>query len=224
MIKLENVTKIYAAEPPITALSGITLQVPRSAFVAIVGRSGSGKSTLLNIIGGLTRPNSGRVFVDGADIVAADDRQRAAFRNEKIGFVFQSFHVTGDRTALDNVMLPARFSRGSFPDPRVRAMECLNKVNLSDRADSPCNLLSGGQIQRVAIARAIFMKPPILLADEPTGNLDTATGMEILDLFSRLHRHEGLTLVVVTHEESVARAADKILTLENGKLVEGINK
>jgi len=221
MIKLEDVTKIYAAEPPITALSGITVEVPRGAFVAIVGRSGSGKSTLLNIIGGLTRPNSGRVFVDGADILAADDRQQAGFRNEKIGFVFQSFHVPGDRTVLDNVMLPARFSKEFFPDPRVRALECLDKVGLSDRADSMCNLLSGGQIQRVAIARAIFMKPPILLADEPTGNLDTSTGTEILDLFSRLHRHDGLTLVVVTHEESVARAADRILTLENGKLVEG---
>ena len=224
MIKLDNVAKVYVSDPPVAALNGVTLQVPRSAFIAVVGRSGSGKTTLLNIIGGLTKPSSGRAIVDGMDIGAIGDRQRAVFRNEKIGFVFQSFHIIGNRTALHNVMLPARFARQAVPDVRDRALECLNKVGLWDKADSPCNLLSGGQAQRVAIARALLMKPPLLLADEPTGNLDIATGKEILELFSKLHCNEGLTLVTVTHEENVARAADQVLTLDEGHLVEGINK
>ena len=224
MIKLDNVAKVYVSDPPVAALNGVTLQVPRSAFIAVVGRSGSGKTTLLNIIGGLTKPSSGRAIVDDIDISAIGDRQRAVFRNEKIGFVFQSFHIIGNRTALHNVMLPARFARHAVPDIRDRALECLNKVGLRDKADSPCNLLSGGQVQRVAIARALLMKPPLLLADEPTGNLDITTGKEILELFSMLHRDQRLTLVVVTHEENVARAADQVLTLDEGHLVEGIKK
>ena len=224
MIKLDNVSKVYATDPPVAALMGITLQVPHGAFIAVVGRSGSGKTTLLNIIGGLTKSTSGRVIVDDMDISATGDRERAVFRNEKIGFVFQSFHVIGDRTALDNVMLPARFARKVVFDVRDRALECLDKVALRDKADTPCNLLSGGQVQRVAIARALLMKPPVLLADEPTGNLDMVTGREILGLFSMLHRNEGLTLVVVTHEENVASAADQVLTLEDGRLLEGIGK
>ena len=205
------------------ALDGVSLDIARRSFVAVVGRSGSGKSTLLNIIGGLTIPSSGRVIVDDIDVGSVGARDLAGFRNQKIGFVFQAFHVLADRTALENVILPTRFAGHQMPDARGRAIECLDKVGLSDRADTVCSALSGGQLQRVAIARALVMKPPLLLADEPTGNLDTITGKEILELFSILHREEGLTLMVVTHEENVAQAADEVLTLDAGKIVVGVN-
>jgi len=221
MIHLQNVNKVYETGSKVAALDGVTLQAPRNAFVAVVGRSGSGKSTLLNIIGGLTRPTSGEVTVDGVNLSAAPERERAAFRNEKVGFVFQSFHVLGDRTALENVMLVARFARKPLDRVSRRAMECLEKVGLGDRVDTICSSLSGGQLQRVAIARALLMNPPLLLADEPTGNLDISTGREIWELFYGLYREEGLTFVVVTHEEKVARDADQVLVLEDGKLREG---
>ncbi len=223
MIYLENISKVYSSDTPMTALEEITLEVPRGSFVAVLGPSGSGKSTLLNVVGALTRPTSGRLVVDDIDITSASEKERATFRNEKIGFVFQSFHVLSDRTALENVMLPARFSRTVVPDVKKRAAECLEKVGLGDRIDSPCSSLSGGQLQRVAISRALLMKPPLLLADEPTGNLDTNTGAEILELFVQLHSDAGLTLMVVTHEEALTAAADIVLTIEDGKLMQGGN-
>ncbi len=225
MIRLDNVSKVYASSgSKAIALDGVTLHVPRNAFFAIVGRSGSGKSTLLNIIGGLTRSTGGKVVVDDIDLSSADEKTGAAFRNEKVGFVFQSFHVPGDRTALENVMLPARFSSKTVGGARRRAYECLEKVGLAGCANAVCSSLSGGQLQRVAIARALLMNPPLLLADEPTGNLDIGTGTEILELFSNLHREEGLTLVVVTHEENVASAADQVMTLDDGKFPEGSDR
>jgi len=221
MIHLENISKIYPSDPPRAAIEGMSLHIPKHSFVAITGRSGSGKSTLLNIIGALTRPTSGKVVVDDIDITSSDEKKRAAFRNSRIGFVFQSFHILADRTALENVVLPVKFADSVVSDPAQRAERCLEKVGLADRARMTCSTFSGGQLQRVAIARALMMDPPIILADEPTGNLDIETGNEILDLFATLHSETGVTVLVVTHEEEVAKIADMALKMEAGKSVRG---
>lgn len=221
MIQIEDLSKIYISEPPVVALDRVSMAVPLNSFAAITGTSGSGKSTLLNIIGTLARQTSGKIIIDNVEVSALGEKERAAFRSEKIGFVFQSFYVMAHVTAVQNVALPARFSRIKIGDVERRALRCLDKVGLSNKAGALCSKLSGGQLQRVAIARALFMNPPIILADEPTGNLDVKTGAEILELFSRLRREEGLTLLVVTHEEAAVKAADIVLKLENGKIIEG---
>lgn len=220
MIQLEAVDKLYPSNPPRVALRGVDLRVKRGEFVAVIGRSGSGKTTLLNLIGALSRPTLGTISLDGVNIAGISERERAALRNGRIGYVFQAFHILPDRTALENVILPALLAPHKIPDAKDRALAALERVGLGDRADSYPSSLSGGQLQRVAIARALMMKPVILLADEPTGNLDSETSLEIVDLFKCLHKEESLTLLVVTHEELVARAADRVLHIDAGKIVE----
>lgn len=220
MISLKGIEKIFPSVPPHVALQGVDLEVSRGEFLAIFGRSGSGKTTLLNIVGALSGPTSGTVSVDGMDLSHMTELKRAGFRNLKIGFVFQSFHLLPDRTALENVLLPARLASQPVPDSVQRARASLEKVGLIDRADSYPSALSGGQLQRVAIARALMMKPILLLADEPTGNLDLETSKEIIDLFKLLHKDENLTLLVVTHDTLIADNADRILKLEQGRIVE----
>jgi len=220
VIRLEGVEKIYRAEPPRVALRDVNLRVRRGEFVAIVGRSGSGKTTILNLIGTLSRPTAGEITLDQQNVARMSERERAALRNGKIGYVFQSFNILPDLTAVENVLLPARLAPRKIPDAYNRALAALERVSLKDRADSYPSSLSGGAIQRVAIARALMMKPAILLADEPTGNLDSETSLEIVELFRSLHKEEGLTLLVVTHEEPVSRVADRVLHIEAGRICE----
>src|SRR5207249_7280682 len=195
---------------------GLDLTVDQGEFVAIEGQSGSGKSTLLHILGGLDRAYEGEVRVLGEQVRALSDARLAALRHARIGFVFQSFNLLAELTALENVLLPDYFGDG-VPDAERRAHEGLARVGLSDKASSRPTALSGGERQRVAIARALLSRPPLLLADEPTGNLDAHTGEGIIDLFRELHR-EGMTLLVVTHEVRVSRAASRVLVLRDGML------
>jgi putative ABC transport system ATP-binding protein len=196
---------------------GLDLTVDQGEFVAIEGQSGSGKSTLLHILGGLDRAYEGEVRVLGEQVRALSDARLAALRHARIGFVFQSFNLLSELTALENVLLPDFFGDG-IPDAECRAARALERVGLSDKARSRPTALSGGERQRVAIARALLAGPPLLLADEPTGNLDARTGEGIIDLFRQLHR-EGMSLLVVTHEARVSRAASRVLVLREGVLV-----
>jgi putative ABC transport system ATP-binding protein len=196
-------------------LRGVDLRVERGEFVAIEGQSGSGKSTLLHLIGGLDRAYEGEVRVLGQELRALDDGALSSLRNRGIGFVFQSFNLLPAITALDNVLLPEAF--GEIPDARVRAREALARVGLAGKERVRPFQLSGGERQRVAIARALLARPPLLLADEPTGNLDAGTGHDIIELFRSLHR-DGMTLLIVTHEIRVSRAATRVLLLRNGAL------
>jgi putative ABC transport system ATP-binding protein len=194
----------------------LDLDVERGEFVAVEGQSGTGKSSLLHILGGLDREYGGEVKILGRDLRGLDDRALSALRHAQIGFVFQSFNLLASLSALENVLLPDFFGDG-VPDARVRATEALTKVGLSDKASARPTELSGGERQRVAIARALVAGPPLLLADEPTGNLDARTGQGIIDLFRALHA-EGMTLLVVTHEKRMSRAASRVLVLERGEL------
>ncbi len=200
----------------VRALRGVSFEVDRGDYVAIVGSSGSGKSTLLNLLGALDRPTTGVVRYDGRDVRSMDDRDLAALRNGSIGFVFQSFHLLPRLTALDNVQLPLLYRSGSVRDRRARALDALEAVGLADRVDHRPPELSGGQQQRVAIARALVTEPPLLLADEPTGNLDTATGGEVMALLERFHRERGMAVVVITHEPEIAARADRRIELRDG--------
>jgi len=195
---------------------GLDLTVEEGEFVAIEGQSGSGKSTLLHVVGGLDRDYEGEVLVLGERLRTLSDARLAALRHARIGFIFQSFNLLAELTALENVLLPDYFGDG-VPDAGQRAREGLERVGLADKASSRPTALSGGERQRVAIARALLARPPLLLADEPTGNLDARTGEGIIDLFRELHR-EGMTLLVVTHEVRVSRAASRVLVLREGAL------
>lgn len=201
------------------ALRGVSFTVERGEHVAIVGTSGSGKSTLLNLLGALDRPTAGHVRFAGHDISTMSDGELAELRNRRIGFVFQSFHLLPRMTALDNVILPLVYRPGGRREARDRAHEALAAVGLSDRIDHRPTELSGGQQQRVAIARALVTEPDLVLADEPTGNLDTATGEDILDLLDHLHDDRGTTVVVITHEAEVARRAQRRIELRDGRVV-----
>ena len=216
VVLLTDVAKSYADQP---VLREVSMEVAPGEFVGIVGPSGSGKSTLLNVVGGLDRHYHGSVQVCGLDLAKMSDTQLSRFRNRRIGFVFQSFGLLDHLSAIENVMLPACFGPGDG-DAKGRAAEALDRVGLASRADDLPRSLSGGQRQRVAIARALFSKPDVLLADEPTGNLDSRTGQEIVELFTTLNQEEGLTLVVVTHEERVSRAAGRVVRLEDGRLAQ----
>jgi putative ABC transport system ATP-binding protein len=200
----------------LNVLDGVDLEVKQGELVAVMGRSGSGKSTLLHILGGLDSAFEGEVTVAGAALKGLGDRALARFRNSSVGFVFQSFHLVGGLDALDNVALPAFFGEVEG-DSRARAREALERVGLAARAHRQPAQLSGGERQRVAIARAIFARPKVLFCDEPTGNLDAATGAEIIELFRGLNR-DGLTILAVTHEERVSNVAQRVLRLEGGKL------
>lgn len=205
----------------IHVLHGVSFMVPRRAWIAIMGPSGSGKSTLLGILAGLDTPSSGQVTIDGVDITHMDESKLARFRNEKIGMVFQSFNLIPTLTALENVEVPLFASRSSVRSA-ARAKRVLELVGLSDRLHHRPNQLSGGQQQRVAIARALVNEPSLLVADEPTGNLDSATGETILNLFDELRRELGLTIIIATHDMAVVQRVDGILQLVDGRLVEQV--
>ena len=216
-VSLADVRKTYHVGEPVHALDGVSLSLPRGSYTAVMGPSGSGKSTLLNLIGCLDRPTEGEVFVDGRAVSTLDERERTVLRGEEIGFVFQTFNLLSRSTALENVELPLVFRGRSREQRRERATELLEKMGLSDRLDHRPNELSGGQRQRVAIARALVADPTLLLADEPTGNLDTETGARILELFDELHA-EGNAILMVTHEPHVADRAERIVRLVDGKI------
>jgi putative ABC transport system ATP-binding protein len=216
-VALVDVWRTYQLGEPVDALAGVTLGVPRGTHTAIMGPSGSGKSTLMNMIGCLDTPTEGEVYVDGREVTGLSGRERTAIRGSEVGFVFQTFNLMPRMTATQNVALPLVFEGVDRRERTERARELLERVGLGDRLDHRPNQLSGGQRQRVAIARALAGAPALLLADEPTGNLDSETGAAILDLFDELHT-EGNTLVVVTHERHVAERADQIVHLLDGRV------
>ena len=196
-------------------LKGIDLKIPRGQFAAVMGPSGSGKSTLLGLLAGLDTPTSGRILLDGEDITFLNEDQMALLRGRKIGFVFQSYHLVPTLTAEENVLLPLELA-GNGHGGRARARQLLERVGLGARRDHYPVQLSGGEQQRVAVARAFALQPPILLADEPTGNLDSATGEVVLELLLALNREQGATMVLVTHEQSIAACADRSIVLRDG--------
>jgi len=219
VIKLTDIRKAYGqGRARQEVLRGVSLEVDRGDFVALVGQSGSGKSTLLNIVGGLDTADSGRVVVEGNDYAQMSDEAQARLRNERIGFIFQSFHLLDHLSVAENVSMPSFFAAGAA-DVDARARRALDRVGLATFADRHPNALSGGQKQRVAIARALFNSPHILLCDEPTGNLDSETGRGVIELFQELNR-EGLTLLIVTHEERVSQAARRVVRIADGLLLD----
>lgn len=220
MIELINVSKTYElGGEKIAALDQVDLKIAPGDFIAIVGPSGSGKSTLANIIGGLDIPDSGQVLIGNEDISKIDDAELSRYRNKKIGFIFQSFNLQPTYTALENVMIPLIFSRIKMSERKKRALDCLTAVGLADRVNHRPNQLSGGQRQRVCIARALANNPQIIIADEPTGNLDSKKGEEIVDLLKALNQKVGITLIVITHDSSVAKQAKKVLTIKDGRIL-----
>ena len=219
LIRLENLVKIYdTGAIRVMGLKKINLTIHRGEFVAIMGHSGSGKSTLMNILGCLDRPTLGHYYLDGIDTAALSPDELSAVRNKKIGFVFQSFNLISRTSALKNVELPMTYARIPKRKRTERAMELWECVGLEKRAGHMPNEMSGGQRQRVAIARALANEPPLILADEPTGNLDTAASIEIMEIFSELHK-AGATVIVVTHEENIAAFTDRIIHFSDGQII-----
>ena len=224
MIELDHITKRFEGQRQVTALTDVSLVIPRGEMVSIIGPSGSGKSTLLNLVGGLDRPTSGDVRIDGATLGGLSDDELTRVRRDKIGFIFQFFNLLPTLSSLENVGLPLHL-RG-WPRRKVdaRARELLTLVQLADRMEHLPEELSGGERQRVAIARALSVYPPIILADEPTGNLDTQTGSEILDLIRDLHLRLGTTVVIVTHDMNVSQSCSRTITLRDGHVVEDVRR
>jgi putative ABC transport system ATP-binding protein len=221
MIELREVSKtVTSGSEPLTILHPLTLQIPRGQFVAVVGPSGSGKSTLLGLIAGLDAPSSGDVLIDGVNITRLTEDALARLRGEKVGFVFQFFHLIPSLTAHENVSVPMEIAGAA--DARSRAQALLEEVGLTGRAHHYPSQLSGGEQQRVALARALANDPPIVLADEPTGNLDSTNGRHILELLRNIHRARGTTIVLVTHDAELAAIADTRLVLRDGRVVERI--
>ncbi len=219
MIQLTDVSRtVRSGAGSLTILHPTSFSVARGRVVAITGPSGSGKSTILGLIAGLDTPSSGRILIDGADITALGEEPLARLRGEKIGIVFQFFHLLPSLTAYENVLVPMEIA--GAPDARVRATALLADVGLSDRGHHYPSQLSGGEQQRVAIARALANDPPVLLADEPTGNLDTATGRHVIELLVNVNRAHGRTLVLVTHDPELAALADEVIALRDGRIVE----
>jgi len=219
LIELEDVHRVYAmGTEEVRALDGVDMTVEEGEYLAIMGASGSGKSTLMNLIGCLDTPSSGRYILRGTAVETLDDTELAAIRNREIGFVFQTFNLLARTSALHNVELPLVYAGMPRKERRRQALEALEKVGLAERVDHQPNELSGGQRQRVAIARALVNRPSILLADEPTGNLDSATSVEIMELFDRLHE-AGNTVILVTHEADIAAHAHRQVTLRDGKVL-----
>lgn len=220
MIDLQEVEKTYGNGSVTTpVLHGISFRIERGEYVALMGASGTGKSTLMNILGCLDKPTGGHYYLEGVNVVELDDQELSHLRNEKIGFVFQQFHLLARTTALRNVMLPLIYAREFPEDAEDRADAALAAVGLEDRMTYHPSELSGGQQQRVAIARAFVTDPELILADEPTGNLDSRSGLEVLAIFKHLHRQER-TILLVTHDEEVAEHADRIIVLHDGRIAE----
>ena len=220
VIELKNVTRTYKlGGEALNALDNVNFSVEAGEFIAITGPSGSGKSTLANIIGGLDKVTEGSVIVDGNDLSKVHDNKLSTYRNQHIGFVFQSFNLQGSNTALENVMLPLVFAKMKNKDRKARAKECLEAVGLGDRIKHKPNQLSGGQRQRVAIARALAINPSIIIADEPTGNLDSGKGQEIMKLLQDLNR-DGITLIIITHDQNIAKQAHRIVEIHDGTITE----
>jgi len=223
LIAVQDITKVYPMEgAPVHALRGVSLDIHRGDFVAVVGPSGSGKSTFMHILGCLDRPTSGRYRLDARDVSDLSDDELSAIRNRQIGFVFQGFNLLARTSAVENVELPLLYAHRSRIAPaarRRRAMEALEAVGLEDRAEHHPNQLSGGQQQRVAIARALLNDPAILLADEPTGNLDSRTSIEVMEIFQRLKEERGITIVLITHEPQVAEYGSRIIRFKDGRVV-----
>ena len=220
IIKTENLVRHFTVgTQTVEALRGVSMDINKGEFVAIMGPSGSGKSTLMNIIGCLDSPTSGTYYLNNKNVSKLDDDALALIRNHEIGFVFQNFHLLARNTALDNVMLPLKYAGIDKSEQEEIAMEVIKSVDLESRAHHQPSELSGGQQQRVAIARALVNKPSILFADEPTGNLDSKTGDDVMKLFTNLHK-QGQTIILITHEIEVANQAERIISIKDGKIFE----
>ena len=223
LIELKNIEKTYfLGEIDVPVLKGISLEIDRGEYVALMGESGSGKSTLMNILGCLDRPTAGEYFLDGEEVGHASGDRRALVRNHKIGFVFQSFNLLPRTTALDNVIMPLSYTAGglSARERRARGVEMLRRVGLGDRIGHYPSQLSGGQQQRVAVARALINRPPVLFADEPTGNLDSQTSTEVMKMFGELN-DEGITVILVTHSVEIADFAKRSIHMQDGRILSG---
>ena len=224
LMDLKNIYKTYhVGELDVPVLMGVSLSINKGELVALMGASGSGKSTLMNILGCLDHPTSGQYFLDGQEVSNMSSDERALLRNHKIGFVFQNFNLLPRTSALENVMLPLSYTAEHISDREVRrrAMQLINRVGLGDRSHHESSQLSGGQQQRVAIARALINRPALLLADEPTGNLDSHTSKEVLRMFQQLNQEEGITIIIVTHDPNVAEHARRIIGISDGVIVDG---
>ena len=226
LIELKNITKTYfLGEIDVPVLKGITLDIEHGEYVALMGASGSGKSTLMNILGCLDRPTTGDYLLEGEEVGRASGDRRALIRNHKIGFVFQNFNLLPRTSALENVIMPLNYTNGSLSrsECRKRGMAALGQVGIAERAGHQPSQLSGGQQQRVAIARALINRPPLLFADEPTGNLDSHTSVEVMEMFSRLNA-EGITVILVTHSEEIANYAKRVIHVSDGQVISGAFK
>ena len=219
-IELTDLTKHYKQGKNIVkALDGVSLSIQSGEFVAVVGRSGSGKTTMLDLLGLLLRPTAGRILIDGVDTGTLKDGERATMRGERIGFIFQEFNLLPTLNALENVMLPLRYRKGKDPDGKARALRLLGEVDLGDRVEHKPAELSGGQAQRVAIARSLINNPALVLGDEPTGEVDSETSTQLIDLMRRMNRERGVTFVIVTHDMEIANRTDRIIRLKDGKVL-----
>ncbi len=216
-MKLTGINRVFPGNPPVTAIRDVNLRIDRGEYLSIIGPSGSGKSTLLHLLGLLDRPTSGTYHLDGVDVATLTERRRCALRGGRIGFVFQAFHLIPRRSVLDNVMLSMLYQGVPRSERRARARETLEQVGLASRMDFLPTVLSGGERQRVAIARALAGSPALLLADEPTGNLDQANAMGVMELFDELHR-AGLTLAVITHDDQISRRAQRRVRIADGEV------
>ena len=226
MIELRNITKVYhLGEIDLPVLKGISLRIEDGEFVSLTGASGSGKSTLMNLLGGLDHPSSGEYYLDGKNVAGLNADERARMRNSRIGFVFQNFNLLPRTSALENVMMPAYYHYPAQPTSaiRARALELIRLVGLEDRMHHTPAQLSGGQQQRVAIARALINNPGILLADEPTGNLDSTTSVEVMHMFRDLNRKHGITVIIVTHDPKTAAFTDRAINMSDGLITEGVS-